>query len=88
MICRNADADAAGMLAEKLRAAIEQTSLSLKRQIAASFGVAMAQEGDTIADLLKRADECLYTAKNAGRNRVEPPVSVKNTDDSSPPTSV
>ena len=83
VICRNADADAAGMLAEKLRAAIEQTALSLKRQITASFGVAMAQEGDTIADLLKRADECLYTAKNAGRNRVEPPVSVKSSESTS-----
>ena len=87
VICRNADADAAGALAEKLRAAIEQTSLSLKRQITASFGVAMAQEGDTIADLVKRADDCLYRAKNAGRNRVEPAVSTGRSEDSSPPAS-
>ncbi|QKD01095.1 GGDEF domain-containing protein [Mesorhizobium loti] len=36
----------------------------------ASFGVAELHPGETIADLMRRADEALYLAKNAGRNCV------------------
>jgi len=36
----------------------------------ASFGIANHTEGDTPASLIKRADKCLYIAKNPGRNRV------------------
>jgi len=41
--------------------------------VTASFGVAGAETGPAgeIADYLKRVDEALYRAKQAGRNRVE-----------------
>lgn len=35
-----------------------------------SAGVAELHPGETIADLLRRADEAMYRAKNCGRNRV------------------
>ncbi len=35
-----------------------------------SLGVAVLRPGETVADLLNRADACLYAAKRAGRNRV------------------
>lgn len=35
-----------------------------------SIGVAALQAGDTVSDLYARADEALYAAKRAGRNRV------------------
>lgn len=38
--------------------------------VTVSIGVAAAQPGDTKTELLARADESLYAAKDAGRNRV------------------
>ena len=35
-----------------------------------SVGVAVIEPGDTPADLLRRADRCLYQAKADGKNRV------------------
>lgn len=40
-------------------------------QISMSFGVAMHTEGETNQAWLDRADDALYEAKHAGRNRVE-----------------
>jgi diguanylate cyclase (GGDEF)-like protein len=40
--------------------------------VTASFGVAwLSSNSDTAERLLNRADEALYTAKQAGRNRLE-----------------
>ena len=39
-------------------------------QVTASFGVALAESGEQLETLLKRADEALYLAKQQGRNRV------------------
>jgi len=39
--------------------------------ITLSMGVAQVQEGDTEVKIIKRADDALYQAKQAGRNRVK-----------------
>lgn len=57
-------------LAEHLRKVIEQTPLDTYK-LTASFGVAQVREGDGPKDLIDRADDALYRAKSAGRNRVE-----------------
>lgn len=40
------------------------------RHLSASFGVAQLLPGDTMSDLLRRADAALYQAKKSGRDRV------------------
>ena len=64
----------ARMAAELTRGAIELTDFVVdgkKIPVTSSFGVAVLEAADDPAEkLLKRADERLYEAKHAGRNRV------------------
>ena len=64
-------ADATDM-ANDLRHAIRSLRFGQDRQIAvtSSFGVAEWEPGDTIDQLLRRADVALYEAKRSGRDRV------------------
>lgn len=39
-------------------------------RVTISIGVAELRNGDTVQTLIERADQCLYAAKHAGRNRV------------------
>ncbi len=60
-------------LLEKIRAAIANTAFNYKEQpldITLSIGVAEFLPGDTIEAVFARADQALYAAKAAGRNRV------------------
>ncbi|WP_248799758.1 GGDEF domain-containing protein [Pseudomonas sp. MWU13-2105] len=61
-------------LAESLRAAIEACPFHFKGErvtITVSVGLSAFKTGERGDHALKRADEALYRAKNAGRNRVE-----------------
>ncbi len=64
------DADCACRFAEKLRCAIEQQAFPEVGTLTCSFGVAEYRKTDDEKALVKRADEALYRAKGAGRNRV------------------
>lgn len=57
-------------MAEKLRTNIEQHQFDTVKQVTASIGIAIRREKETLASLLSRADEALYTSKHNGRNRV------------------
>ena len=63
----------ARLLAERIRAEIEQTDFEDGLlPVTVSIGVAGVIPGDrTVADVIARADEACYAAKGAGRNRVE-----------------
>jgi len=39
-------------------------------RVTVSIGVATLRKGETAQSLIERADNCLYTAKRCGRNRV------------------
>lgn len=58
-------------LVEKLRVELENSPVSCDGQrfvVTGSFGVASGAAD--VEDLMKRADAAMYTAKQAGRNRV------------------
>ena len=64
--------DGAYSAAEKLRAAIACHQFGMVGRVTISLGVAMIGEQDKSLELLiSRADEKLYEAKRAGRNRTE-----------------
>ncbi len=73
ILIANADAETAADVAERVRAAIERTTIPGHESIrvTASFGIAEATDGVLDAeDLTSRADAQLYSAKASGRNRV------------------
>lgn len=60
------------MYADRIRQVIETNGFAHGRPLTASFGVASLPEDDASSaeDIMKIADEALYTAKRAGRNIV------------------
>lgn len=73
-ICPDADMEVAQIMGDRLRQAVEQNHIETPQfngNITVSIGVAAySPELDTMHDLLKLADEALYAAKDAGRNKV------------------
>lgn len=74
VICPDTDMEAAGQCAERLRLNVASARLESQAghiELTVSVGIAEKLEGaGSIEDLLSRADECLYAAKQKGRNRV------------------
>jgi diguanylate cyclase (GGDEF)-like protein len=71
IVCHNTSMHQGIYVAEKLRKAIETHKFSVANKRTSSFGVATYKEGDTIVDLVNRADKGLYKAKENGRNKVK-----------------
>ena len=71
IILPDTDVDGARRVAEKLREAVSREVFETVGQRTCSFGVTAYCDGDTVTDLLHRADDALYQAKHAGRNRVQ-----------------
>lgn len=63
-------AENAASLAEKLRELVAQYSFYTQVKVTVSMGVATYHHGDSPDKLLSLADQALYEAKRAGRNRV------------------
>ena len=71
VLCENTELEDARCIAERLLASLRQPLTIDGQEVAvtASIGVATAQPGDTAADLIRRADLSMYTAKRDGKNR-------------------
>ena len=82
VVCRNggeefliilpgADREMAAVIAERVRKKIEQLEIIPVGHITLSIGVALWEADDTpLERIFKQADDALYAAKHAGRNRV------------------
>lgn len=72
MLLPGADSDAALKMVEQMRLSIAQTPIRLGNTevfVTISCGISSYHPGDTPQSVFKRADQALYCAKHAGRNR-------------------
>ncbi|NWF76000.1 MAG: diguanylate cyclase [Nitrospirae bacterium] len=67
----NTDLNNAKVLSERIRKAVEEYSFEKNQKVTVSFGVTEFRQYDIEDTFVKRADDALYKAKEAGRNRVE-----------------
>ena len=62
------------LVAERLRGLVESSPLRLEKgaqiKMSISLGLSLWREGETLNNLIERADRAMYTAKQGGRNRV------------------
>jgi diguanylate cyclase len=75
LLMPGSDLGGGSRLLERLRAAVEQCPFHFKGErvsVTMSAGVAVFKPGENASQVLKRADQALYRAKEAGRNQIEP----------------
>ena len=65
-----ADTEEAYSQAERMRLQVEKAVFGGQLKITASFGLATLRHDESLDDLIKRADQALYRAKDSGRNKV------------------
>jgi diguanylate cyclase (GGDEF)-like protein len=93
IVVPRADEEAATILAERLRESLQATpipTLAGPVELSASFGISsLSPARSSVEALLRAADEALYRAKAAGRNRIEvaarvPPASAPRAAERAP----
>ena len=71
VVLRDAGGEVARRVAERIRQALAETAVpGIPHGITMSAGVACRAPGESLAELVGRADFALYSAKRAGRDRV------------------
>ena len=71
IVCIDTTAEAAAVIAEKIRSTMAAQDIAIAGPKTGSFGVTSYCPGDNIKSMMRRADDALYRAKEAGRNRIE-----------------
>jgi diguanylate cyclase (GGDEF)-like protein len=77
VVCIETEQRAVWKVAEKLRREIEHYNFGLESQVTISLGTATLDRGESVEDILKRADDNMYRAKKAGRNKTVPSLNSK-----------
>ncbi len=70
ILCCETEGEKAKLLAEKLRKNVEKHNFPIDRQVTISGGVSAFNNEINITELIEKADEKLYQAKNSGRNKI------------------
>lgn len=71
IICPGVNAEQAGKLVERIRKIVKKTKIEGKKKLSISAGVVnLIKKDKNTNELLHRADEALYQAKERGRDRV------------------
>jgi diguanylate cyclase (GGDEF)-like protein len=73
MLLHGTDLNGAVLLAERLRKAIQLINIKHddnEFNFTASMGVTEYVENDALENMMERADQALYKAKQSGRNKV------------------
>ena len=70
VLCQAYDGAQAAVFGERLRKAIETSSICPKQRVTCSIGVATWHDDEPDEAVFKRMDDALYAAKQNGRNRV------------------
>ena len=70
IICPETAIEGAATLAEKLRKTIDEYPFTHVGHKTASFGITTCSDDCTFESMINRADKALYSAKEAGRNKV------------------
>jgi len=73
VLLQNVNAESLAQIAEKLRALIASSVISIKEHkisVTVSTGAVLVREKDTLDSLIKRADRLMYRSKQGGRNRI------------------
>jgi len=70
IVLKNTSKEDSKMLSEKIRMIIFKTEFEEIGTLTCSFGVTSSEKDEIPRDIIARADEALYLAKEGGRNRV------------------
>ncbi|MGD9970572.1 MAG: ABC transporter substrate-binding protein [Sulfuricurvum sp.] len=70
IICPETDLSGAKHVARKVQSMILRAKFGPVHTVSASFGISESRSDDRVEDVVSRADEALYRAKNEGRNRI------------------
>ncbi|MDZ7759491.1 MAG: sensor domain-containing diguanylate cyclase [Desulfovermiculus sp.] len=72
ILAPDTDAQNAQVMVERIRKTVAEHVFSQDVEITVSFGLVQYKKGEeSLDDLINRADQCMYLAKEKGRNRVE-----------------
>jgi diguanylate cyclase (GGDEF)-like protein len=71
LLLEDTDMYGAEVVAESIRAAVEQAALLPVQSVTISIGISQHNDGMSTEMWIRAADQALYRAKAAGRNRVQ-----------------
>lgn len=70
ILCPDTTINDVKILAERLRERIAQSDFSMVKKVTVSIGITQYHTDESVDEMIKRADQTLYQAKESGRNRV------------------